>query len=305
MAEDLTAETFARALERWHRFDPRRGGARTWLCQLARSTALDHFRSEERRRRREGRYAVGELRESAEAVFGEGLSPVLERAARAAVGGRARGDRAPGGAGARRRERRRRARDQRLGLLDPPEPSAGQAREGGERRCRRLSSWTTALGSSRASCAPRDRGHRPSCGSGSRPWLRLRRDERSRACGGSLRRSRSACSPPRWGWRPRSASCIRAPASARLARRLGRAGEPESLTNVFGAHTGADASRLPAPAAKALDVWPRSRPDSRPPAAIRRRPDPAGGRHGRAFRPYAAGDAADPLPRRLRRQRRL
>jgi RNA polymerase sigma-70 factor (ECF subfamily) len=80
VAEDLTAETFARALERWHRFDPRRGGPRTWLCQLARSTALDHFRSEERRRRLEGRYAVPELRESAEPVFGEGLSPELERA---------------------------------------------------------------------------------------------------------------------------------------------------------------------------------------------------------------------------------
>ena len=26
-AEELTAETFARALERWHRFDPRRGSA--------------------------------------------------------------------------------------------------------------------------------------------------------------------------------------------------------------------------------------------------------------------------------------
>ena len=80
VAEDLTAETFARALERWHRYDPRRGGARTWLCQLARSTALDHFRSEERRRRREGLYAVAELRESTEPVFGEGLSPPLERA---------------------------------------------------------------------------------------------------------------------------------------------------------------------------------------------------------------------------------
>jgi len=80
MAEDLTAETFARALERWHRYDPRRGGPRTWLCQLARSTALDHFRAEDRRRRREGRYAVAELRESAEPVFGEGLSPALERA---------------------------------------------------------------------------------------------------------------------------------------------------------------------------------------------------------------------------------
>ena len=80
VAEDLTAETFARALERWHRYDPRRGGPRTWLCQLARSTALDHFRAEDRRRRREGRYAVAELRESAEPVFGEGLSPALERA---------------------------------------------------------------------------------------------------------------------------------------------------------------------------------------------------------------------------------
>ena len=78
VAEDLTAETFARALERWRRYDPRRGSARTWLCQLARSTALDHFRSEERRRRREGRYALGISAEAAGA-FGEGLSPELER----------------------------------------------------------------------------------------------------------------------------------------------------------------------------------------------------------------------------------
>jgi RNA polymerase sigma factor (sigma-70 family) len=80
VAEDLAAETFARALERWRRFDPRRGSARTWLCQLARSTALDHFRAEERRRRREGRYALAELRERDEPGFGEGLSPALERA---------------------------------------------------------------------------------------------------------------------------------------------------------------------------------------------------------------------------------
>ena len=79
VAEDLTAETFARALERWRRYDPRRGSARTWLCQLARSTALDHFRAEDRRRRREGRYAL-DAREPEEAVFGEGLSPALEGA---------------------------------------------------------------------------------------------------------------------------------------------------------------------------------------------------------------------------------
>src|SRR6187431_1468149 len=80
-AEELAAETFARACERWHRFDPRRGGARTWLCQLARSTALDHFRAEERRRRRDDSYATDEL-QSAAPVFGEGLSPTLDAAVR-------------------------------------------------------------------------------------------------------------------------------------------------------------------------------------------------------------------------------
>jgi RNA polymerase sigma-70 factor (ECF subfamily) len=80
LAEDLTVETFERALRRWSRFDPRRGGARTWLCQLARSAALDHFRSEARRLRREDRYAVRELHEVPPPSFGEGLSPELEHA---------------------------------------------------------------------------------------------------------------------------------------------------------------------------------------------------------------------------------
>ena len=59
VAEDLTGETFEKAFRSWRRFDPRRGTARVWLCQIARSSALDHFRSEERRRRREERYARG------------------------------------------------------------------------------------------------------------------------------------------------------------------------------------------------------------------------------------------------------
>jgi len=79
VAEDLTAETFARALERWRKYDPRRGSARTWLCQVARSTALDHFRAEDRRRRREDRYAL-QVPEAREQAFGEGLSPELEGA---------------------------------------------------------------------------------------------------------------------------------------------------------------------------------------------------------------------------------
>ena len=77
VAEDLAAETFERALRLWHRFDPSRGTARTWLCQVARTTALDHFRSEKRRRRREALAAVPERFD--ERVF-DGLSPELEAA---------------------------------------------------------------------------------------------------------------------------------------------------------------------------------------------------------------------------------
>jgi RNA polymerase sigma-70 factor, ECF subfamily len=58
-AEDLTGETFEKAFRAWRRFDPRRGTPRAWLCRIARGAALDHFRSEERRRRREERYARG------------------------------------------------------------------------------------------------------------------------------------------------------------------------------------------------------------------------------------------------------
>ena len=57
VAEDLTGETFEKAFRTWRRFDPRRGTPRAWLCRIARSVALDHFRAEERRRRREERYA--------------------------------------------------------------------------------------------------------------------------------------------------------------------------------------------------------------------------------------------------------
>ena len=76
-AEDLAAETFERALRLWPRFDPERGSARTWLCQVARTVALDHFRSERRRVRREQLAAVPERQDQA---FAEGLSPDLEAA---------------------------------------------------------------------------------------------------------------------------------------------------------------------------------------------------------------------------------
>ena len=76
VAEDLTGETFERALRLWHRFDAKRGSERTWLCQIARTVALDHFRSERRRTRREELAAVPERVDERVA---EGLSPELER----------------------------------------------------------------------------------------------------------------------------------------------------------------------------------------------------------------------------------
>jgi RNA polymerase sigma-70 factor (ECF subfamily) len=79
VAEDLAAETFERALRLWHRFDPERGSARTWLCQVARTAALDHFRSERRRTRRE---ELAAPQDRVEAPFAEGLSPDLEAALR-------------------------------------------------------------------------------------------------------------------------------------------------------------------------------------------------------------------------------
>jgi RNA polymerase sigma-70 factor (ECF subfamily) len=83
-AEDLAAETFERALRLWHRFDPGRGSARTWLCQLARTVALDHFRSERRRLRREQLAAVDER---VDEPLADGLSPELENALRALSAG--------------------------------------------------------------------------------------------------------------------------------------------------------------------------------------------------------------------------
>jgi RNA polymerase sigma-70 factor (ECF subfamily) len=77
IAEELTGATFERALRLWHRFDPVRGSAQTWLCQVARTVALDHFRSERRRTRREQLVAPPERFDER---FAESLSPDLEAA---------------------------------------------------------------------------------------------------------------------------------------------------------------------------------------------------------------------------------
>ena len=83
-AEDLASATFEKALRLWERFDPRRGTARTWLLGIARTTALDWFRAESRRRRREEATAA---QERVEETFVEGLSPELESALRSLSAG--------------------------------------------------------------------------------------------------------------------------------------------------------------------------------------------------------------------------
>lgn len=60
LAEDLTSETFERALRMWERYDPSRGPVLAWLVTIARRIALDHFRSDSRRRSREARVAARE-----------------------------------------------------------------------------------------------------------------------------------------------------------------------------------------------------------------------------------------------------
>jgi len=80
-AEDLAAETFEKAFRMWRRFDPRRGSPRTWLCRIARTVAIDWFRAESRRKRREETYAR-DLGDQTEDAFGDGMSAPIEQALR-------------------------------------------------------------------------------------------------------------------------------------------------------------------------------------------------------------------------------
>jgi RNA polymerase sigma-70 factor, ECF subfamily len=81
VAEDLTGETFEAAFRKWRRFDPGRGTPRAWLLAIARSTALDWFRADARRRKREERAEAAERRDES-GSFGEGFSPELAESLR-------------------------------------------------------------------------------------------------------------------------------------------------------------------------------------------------------------------------------
>ena len=86
VAEDLTSETFEAALKKWRRFDPSRGTPRAWLLAIARTTALDWFRSDARRRKREERAERDVHREDA-GSFGDGLSAELQESLQALSAG--------------------------------------------------------------------------------------------------------------------------------------------------------------------------------------------------------------------------
>jgi len=76
VAEDLTGETFEAAFKKWRRFDPGRGTPRAWLLAIARSKALDWFRADARRRRREERVVSAERRDDTD-TLGESFSAEL------------------------------------------------------------------------------------------------------------------------------------------------------------------------------------------------------------------------------------
>ncbi len=79
-AEDLAAETFEKAYRGWRRFDPHRGAPRTWLCRIAHSVAVDWFRAEARRQRREDNYMRDAEMLPRSPSSRDGLSPELDRA---------------------------------------------------------------------------------------------------------------------------------------------------------------------------------------------------------------------------------
>jgi RNA polymerase sigma factor (sigma-70 family) len=48
-AEDLTQQTFERALKAWSRFDEHKGTAAAWLMSIARNLLIDHYRRDRSR----------------------------------------------------------------------------------------------------------------------------------------------------------------------------------------------------------------------------------------------------------------
>ncbi len=81
-AEDLTQQTFERALKAWSRYDPTKASVGTWLIVIARNLLVDHFRADRSSRQQ----PLDELDSGHDALTAGsdaldlGLAPDLERA---------------------------------------------------------------------------------------------------------------------------------------------------------------------------------------------------------------------------------
>jgi RNA polymerase sigma-70 factor, ECF subfamily len=60
VAEDVTQQSFLQAIRHWQSFDGRSDPV-TWICSIARNKLTDHYREQERQRRRQLRMVVGEI----------------------------------------------------------------------------------------------------------------------------------------------------------------------------------------------------------------------------------------------------
>jgi RNA polymerase sigma-70 factor (ECF subfamily) len=72
-AEDLTQQTFERALKSWSRYDPSRAGVGTWLIVIARNLLIDHARADRSSRRQ----PLDDLDSSHDALVATGTAPDL------------------------------------------------------------------------------------------------------------------------------------------------------------------------------------------------------------------------------------
>jgi RNA polymerase sigma-70 factor, ECF subfamily len=79
-AEDLTQETFERALRAWGRYDAARAGVSTWLMTIARNLLVDHMRAEARSRQRPVDAVAEDALPAAPDRHDLGLDPEIERA---------------------------------------------------------------------------------------------------------------------------------------------------------------------------------------------------------------------------------
>jgi RNA polymerase sigma factor (sigma-70 family) len=81
-AEDLTQQTFERALKAWSRYDASKASVGTWLIVIARNLLVDHFRADRSSRQQ----SLDELDSGHDALTAHadapdlGLAPDLERA---------------------------------------------------------------------------------------------------------------------------------------------------------------------------------------------------------------------------------